>query len=642
MCRSLRASRPTLALFIFALIIFSLSSLPSLAAAAQSTPITLSLDATEAPRRIFHAKLNIPASPGSLTLLYPKWLPGNHRPTGPIANLVGLHMIAAGKTLTWLRNDVNMYAFHCEVPAGANSVEATFDYVTPSRGPGRFDPAATDQLMILNWNLVVLYPQGKPAADYTYKTTLHLPVGWKFGTALPITRQSGQTVEFAPVSLVTLIDSPVLAGSHFRALPLPLGGSPPQELDLAADSDAAVDISHDLAASYDRLAAEASALFGTHHFRDYHFLLALSDQVGFSGLEHHESSDNRAPERTLIDENGRKIVAGLLPHEFVHSWNGKYRRPAGLLSADFQQPMKGELLWVYEGLTEYLGELLAARSGLETAQQFRENLALTAAAMDHRAGRAWRPLEDTAVSAQTLYEAAGEWVSERRGADFYAESVPIWLEVDTIIRHQTRGRSSLDDFCKVFFGGQNVGPEVKPYTLADLIFTLNQITPYDWASFLQTRIYSIAPRAPLAGIEQSGWRLVYGETPNEIGKAGEKFGDIIDFSSSIGMVVRKQAADPKVGIISDVVPGMSAANSGIAPGMKLVAVNGRRWTPQILRTALRSGENRLELLVENVGFFKTYALKYSGGQRFPHLDRDTSRPDMLTEMIQPHASRAAK
>jgi predicted metalloprotease with PDZ domain len=605
--------------------------------AAQNSPITLNLDAREAPGRIFHARLTFPVSPGPLTLYYPKWLPGNHRPTGPIANVVGLRFSAAGQVVPWQRDDVDMYAFHVNVPREASTLDASFDYVTPSRGPGRFDPVSTDQLMILNWNVVLLYPAGRPARNYQYKATLELPGGWKFGTALPLASQSGQTVNFAPAPLNTLIDSPVLAGANYRTVPLPTAGAPPQELDIAADSSAALAIPEGSITDYTRLMAEAGALFGAHHYRDYHFLLTLSDVEPPNGLEHHESSDDRAPERTLIDPNLRKLMAGLLPHEFVHSWNGKYRRPAGLATSDYQQPMKGELLWIYEGLTTYLGEVLTARSGLYTQAQFREQVALTAAAMDHRAGRIWRPLEDTAVAAQMLYEAPREWTAWRRSADFYPESELIWLEADTIIRRQTNGQSSLDDFCRAFEGPPSGPPEMKPYTLDDVIAALNQVAPYDWRGFFQSHVYAVAPRAPLGGIEQGGWRLVYNDTPNELLQAGEKFAHGVDLTDSLGMVIRQEKHEDE-GTIEDVIPGMAAAAAGIAPGMRLVAVNGRKWSPEVLISALRS-RKPLQLLVENIGYYKTCTVNYEGGPRFPHLERVAGRPDVLGDIIKPRAGR---
>jgi len=611
-------------------------------------PISLSVDAREAPRRIFHARLVIPAAPGPLTLLYPKWIPGEHGPTGPITNLAGMKFTAAGKSLEWRRDDLDMYAFHCQVPAGANAVEVELDYLSPSeKREFTASPAATAQLAVLNWNLVLLYPQGRPAGELSYVARLRLPAGWKFGSALPVARRgghSGDTVEFAPVSLTTLVDSPLIAGAHYRAIPLNVEGAPPHEIDLAGDSAAAIEMSPPLARNYTQLVAEAAALFGAHHYRRYHFLLALSDHVRPFGLEHHESSDNRLPERSLLDDAPRKLGADLLPHEFVHSWNAKYRRPAGLTTTDFHQPMKGELLWVYEGLTQYLGQVLTGRSGLWTREEFRENLAHLAAYLDHRPGRTWRSLADTAVAAQILYGAPREWTAWRRGVDFYDESVLIWLEADVIIRRQSQGQRSVDDFCRLFLGGQSGPPEVKPYTFEDLVAALNEVAPYDWRAFFTARLNSTAARAPLEGLEGSGWRLIYTATPNDLLQAAEKEQDFIDLSHSMGLVLKHQEGDAENGRINDAIPGMAAAQAGIGPGMKLVAVNGRAWSPELLREALRAAKTTpepLELLMENAGFYKTYFLNYQDGERYPHLERDSTRPDLLGEIIRPRAARPA-
>ncbi len=606
------------------------SSAPLLAQAL--APVVLEVDATQAPQRVLHARLVFPVGPGPLTLYYPEWLPGNHRPSGPLANLVNLHFSADGGPVAWQRDDVDMYAFHLQVPAGATSLQATLDYVTPSKNGGRFDPAATDQLAILNWNLVVLYPQGRPAADYTYKASLRLPAGWKYGTALPVAGSSGGAVEFQPVPLTTLIDSPVLAGAHYRAIELPVAGAPHQEMDVAADSEPALNAPEPTIGHYRRLMAEAHALFGAQHYREYHFLYTLSDAEGSSGLEHHESSDNRAPERSLVDENLRKLMAGLLPHELVHSWNGKYRRPAGLATPDYQQPMKGNLLWVYEGLTTYLGEILTARSGLYTPEQFSEALAATAAGMARRAGRSWRPLEDTAVSVQTLSLAGNEWSSERRSLDYYPESELIWLEADTTIRRQTRGKRSLDDFCRSFFGPPSGPPALKTYTLDDVVAALNQVAPFDWAAFFRERVYALATRAPLGGIEQAGWRLAYTDQPNEITQAAEKQFHFLDLENSLGLTLAVGPEDPPA--VADVVPGMPVSAAGIAPGMKLVAVNGRKFSADVLLDALRA-RGPLQLLVENVGYFTTHAVAYSDGPRSPHLVRDAAVPDILSDIIRP-------
>jgi len=379
------------------------------------------------------------------------------------------------------------------------------------------------------------------------------------------------------------------------------------------------------------LVAEAGALFGARHYTKYHFLYTLSDEVGHHGLEHHESSDNSVPERTLIDPELRLMEVGLLPHEFVHSWNGKYRRPAGLATPNYQEPMIGDLLWVYEGLTEYLGNVLTARSKLWTPEQYREALAETAAMLDHRAGRAWRPLEDTARSVQSLRLMGPRWQSWRRGLDYYPEGELIWLDVDTLIRRQTHGQKSLDDFCRLFYGGPGGPPKVVPYTFDDVVKTLNQVTPYDWEKLLKQRLNATGPHAPLNGIEQGGWRLVYNQNPSALVDAEEKQGKYLNAFYSLGFLVREN------GELEDVIPGSPAYDAGIGPGMKLVAVNGRRWSKHVLRDALRASlekEQHFDLLVENAEFFKTYSIIYSGGEKYPHLVR-AEGPDLLINILNP-------
>lgn len=601
------------------------------------------MDLSEAPRRIFHARLVIPASPGPLTLLYPKWIPGEHGPEGPIAELAGVKFTAAGKPLPWLRDDLDMYAFHCDVPAGANAVEVSLDYLSPSSAGGfSASPAATAQLAVLEWSLVVLYPQVRKSDELTYAPSLRLPSGWKFGTALETTKVSASEIEFRPVTLTTLVDSPVIAGAHLRAIALSPGETPAHQLNLAGDTAPAVDISPELLAGYKQLVAETGALFGARHYRHYDFLLALSEHVRPMGLEHHQSSDNRAPERMLHDPDLRTLFADLLPHEFVHSWNGKYRRPAGLATPDFQQPMRGELLWVYEGLTQYLGNVLTARSGLWTPEMYRENLAWVGAYLDQRPGRTWRPLADTAVAAQILYGAREEWAAWRRGVDFYDESDLIWLEADTIIRRQSQGRRSLDDFCRRFHGGASGAPAVVPYTFDDVVAALNEVAAYDWRSFLTARLNSTSPHAPLGGVEGSGWRLVFSEALNERQRAQEEADRLTDVRFSLGLILKREESDKEDGRILDVIPGTPAAEAGVGPGMKLVAVNGRRWSPDLLRATLRAakgGTEPIELLIENASYYKTYRVNYRDGERYPHLVRDAARADLLDAILRPRAPR---
>ena len=380
--------------------------------------------------------------------------------------------------------------------------------------------------------------------------------------------------------------------------------------------------------------SETGALFGTRHYRSYHFLLTLSDHVASFGLEHHESSDDRLAERTLVDESLRKVSAGLLAHEFVHSWNGKYRRPTGLITPDYGQPMKGDLLWVYEGLTEYLGEILKPRTGLATAEEFREDLARVAAALDQKSGRTWRPLADTAVATQLLYGARSDYAEFRRGVDYYDEGTLIWLDADVLIRELSHGTKSMDDFCRLFHGGPGGAPALKPYTFEDVVAALNSVQPNDWATFLRARLESTDPRAPLGGIENGGWKLIYNTTRSDLWRAVEDEHHEADLSYSLGLEVRDDGEVVDVGI------GRPAQKAGIAPDMKVIAVNNRRFNLTILREAIQratANPEPIELLVRSGEYYSVHKIDYHGGEKYPHLERDASKDDILSRIIQPLA-----
>ena len=596
--------------------------------------IRIHVDLTDAPRNIYHARLEIPVHAGEADLVFPKWIPGNHRPSGPIAALTGIHMEGAGHALEWQRDPIDMFQFHVRVPEGVDSLDVSLDAITMQDSAGGGGPAASANVLDLNWNAVVLYPKGARSDDVQFAAAVTLPAGWKFGTALPIARENGREVEFAQVSLTTLVDSPVIAGANYRKVELTKPGEHPAHvMDLVADSETDLAMSEKDQAAYRKLVAETGALFGARHYRDYHFLLTLSDEVGGHGLEHHESNDSVAAERTLLDPNLRMLYASLVPHEFAHSWNGKYRRPAGLVTPNYQEPMIGDLLWVYEGLTDYLGDLLAERSGLLTEEQYRESLAATAAMLDHRTGRRWRPLEDTARSVQILRMlSAPEWQSWRRGLDYYPEGELIWLEVDSIIRQQTHGQRSLNDFCRRFHGGESGPPKVVSYTFDDVVRTLNEVAPYDWATLLNQRVNETGQHAPLGGIERGGWKLVYTDKPNAFIQAAEKLAKFADLSYSLGFAIAED------GKLQDVIVGSPAYQAGVGPGMKLVAVNGRKWAPEVLHAAIKAaqGANQpMELLTENGQFFQTYSVAYHEGEKNPHLQRVEGHADILEEILKP-------
>jgi predicted metalloprotease with PDZ domain len=595
--------------------------------------IKLQLDATDAPKRIFHVHLTIPAKPGPMTLLYPEWIPGEHGPTGPVIDLVGLKISANGQSVAWKRDSDNMFAFHITVPAGANSVDVVFDQVSPPETAGFSSGAsATTELAVLSWNQFVLYPQGGPANQMTFQANLKVPDSWRYGTALPIARESSNEIEFQPAPLTTLIDSPVSTGKHYRTIELGRDGSIVHYLHLAGDSDRAVDISPDLIEDYKNLVGETGALFGSRHYRSYHFLYTLSDHVASFGLEHHESSDDRVRERALLDETAIKVNADLLPHEFTHSWNGKFRRPAGLVTPDYGEPMKGDLLWVYEGLTQYLGEVLATRSGLYSPEEFRQVLAMVAASLDRKAGRKWRPLEDTAVAAQLLYNARDDYADYRRGTDYYDEGTLIWLEADVTIRNLSNGRKSLNDFCHSFHGGPGGQPELKPYTFDDVVAALNAVQPYDWAGFFHTRVQDVAPRAPLGGIENGGWKLVFDSTRTAIWRDFEDEARSANFMYSIGVQVKED------GTIEDIAYGGPAEKAGLAPESKIIAVDNRQFATTILREAVQrtaKDAQSIDLLVKNGEYYSVHHVEYHGGEKYPRLERDESKTDLLTKIVEP-------
>jgi predicted metalloprotease with PDZ domain len=622
-------------IFVFVLTLCFAAVTPIVAqkrAAAKTPPptITIAVDASEAPRKIFHAQLTIPAGTGTLTLYYPKWIPGEHGPTGPIQDLAGLKFTANGQTLKWRRDLLDGWTIHVEVPSGISAVIASLDFISPAGQEGIYTAgaSATDKMTVLSWNTVLLYPAGWTSDELTYQASLRLPEGWKFGTPLPVAAQLGAILTFNPVSLTTLVDSPLVAGEYLRVVPL--SESPRQEMDIAADNAGDLDAPQDVLDHYKTMTDQALKLFGAQHFRDYHFLYSLSNHVAHFGLEHHESNDSRSSERSLVDADPRLLASGLLSHEYIHSWNGKYRRPADLATSDYEKPMQDDLLWVYEGLTSYLGDMLGARSGIRNADEFRDNLASMAARLDHVPGRTWRNLQDTADGVPSMQGAPPQWESWRRTVDYYDEDVLNWLWVDTIIRQQTHDQKSMDDFCRLFHGGQSGPPEVKTYTFDDVVNTLNQVATYDWRGFWTERLTNHGPGAPLTGIEESGWRLVYDETPSELVKARKRELKEVNAEYSIGLLLEES------GNIVDTVEGMPAAKAGIGPGMKVVAVNGSRFSADVLSDVLRAAKHSsdpIELLVENTDYYRIYKVDYHGGEKYPHLVRNESKPDVLTQII---------
>jgi len=610
-----------------ALVFLAITLVIAAPAALAGQTISVTVDATRTQQKLLSAHEVIPVKPGPLTLYYPKWIPGEHGPNGPIAGLTGLKFEADGKTIPWQRDLLDVYTFHLEIPAGVSRLEAKYDYIEPD------GVSATDKLLVLEWNEVVLYPAGVPAQQLTYEAKILMPDGWKFGSSLPVEKHSGKQVSFKPISLDMLVDSPVITGEYYRAIDITPPGEPiHHELDMVADSEAALNMSIENQKQMINLVAESGKLFGARHYRDYHFLLTLSDHVAHFGLEPHESNDSRLPERALLLPSSGMFLGGLLAHEFVHSWNGKFRRPADLSTPDFEAPMETDLLWGYEGLTDYLGPMLAARSGLWTQEQYHEYLAAIAASLGPgRPGRTWRPLLDTAIGVPGMGYGRGGWVNWRRGTDYYDEGDLLWLEVATVIHRETHGQKSIDDFCQAFHGGPNHGAEVKTYTFDELVSTLNAIAPFDWAGFFHTRLNSTSADAPTGGIENGGWKVVLNTEPMKLqGRNGDP-GDVY----SIGLKVGTD------GTVTDAIVGSPAFEAGVSSGMKVIGVNGRVYSHDLLVDAIKAAKDTSQpvtLLVVVDDYFRTCIINYHGGDKFPHLVREADKPDYLDELIKPRAA----
>ncbi|MGN6738338.1 M61 family metallopeptidase [Dyella sp.] len=611
--------------------------LPVAAATELPTPVdqpyagtlTLALDLTDAPKKVFRVAETIPVTPGPLTLYYPKWIPGEHAPSGPIQNVTGLVITADGKPVRWRRDLREMYAIHLDVPAGVEQLDLAFQFLSPGDG-GEFGASAssTPKLVDMEFNQVAFYPAGHYTRQITIAPRVTLPAGWKFGSALEVASQSGATTTFKPVTFNNLVDSPLIAGAHFNRVDLDPGAKVPVHLNVVGDGADDVKLSDKQLAGQRAVVQQTLKLFGAHHYGHYDFLLTLSDHTGHFGLEHHQSSDDRLPANFFTDDTMHTLAASLMPHEYVHSWNGKFRRPADLWTPTFMEPMQDDLLWVYEGLTDYWCGVITARAGLWSSAQYRDSLASIAAAMAHRTGRGWRSLQDTADAAPLTYFGGGGWINWRRGTDFYPEGQLLWLDVDTQIRELSHNKHSLDDFARAFYGMDPGSYVTKTYTFDDVVATLNQVQPYDWASFLRQRLDYTGTELPEHGIERGGWKLVYTDQPNDMDKAMEKVRHGVNLAYSLGLSAGSN------GQIFDVQWDGPAFKAGLVPGLTIVAVNGKDYSPDALKDAVTAAKGAgapVELLVKNVDTFSTYRVDYHDGLKYPHLVRASGK-DLLGDI----------
>jgi predicted metalloprotease with PDZ domain len=596
--------------------------------ATRQHPATLVVDASRADDGFMEVREHVPAAPGSFTVVYPKWIPGEHGPTGPLNDLAALRISSNGTPLDWRRDPVEPYDFHVNVPAGAEAIDVAFDVLMNAPG----DTMATHSLAIVNWNRALLYQDGIDSHDYYFKPSIVLPGGWQYATALREDRSNGSRVDFAVTALNQLVDSPLDMGRYVRKWDLWREGSAFVALDAFADYPEDLEVPDMLLRAYQRMPAEAFAMYGSRHFYDYHALLTLSDAVGFEGIEHHQSSDNRASDGFLIEPSKSLSDGDLITHEFSHSWNGKYRRPADLTTPNFQVPQLTDLLWVYEGMNQYLGDVLSFRAGIRSPKLFPEYIASVYANMDAETGRTTTPLIDVTTGAPYYYEARGDYRSIRRSSgDFYDEGELIWLDVDTIIREQSHGARSLDTFLHRFTEPPVTGPIVETYTREDVERLLNDVQPFDWHDFFERSVYTVAPHPVSDMLARSGWKIVFTAQPNVFTTGGRSSRDVVGWFA-YGANISSE------GVVRDVRQGYPAWSAGLAPGMRIVAVDGQQFSPDVLQYAIdraRRSSAPISLITSQTGWYRTLALDYHGGMRFPHLERLQGTADILDDVAKP-------
>ena len=605
--------------------------------AARDTPypgtLKLEVDATDLDRNVFRVVETIPVAAGArdpngdMVLLLPKWLPGNHSPTGQIDKLAGLRFTAGGQTLAWKRDPVDMFAFHVRVPAGVKAIEARFDYLSPTDGnQGRV--VMTPALLNLQWNLTSLYPAGYFTRQIPIEARARYPEGWTAASGLPATRE-GAVYRYQRTDYETLVDSPVFAGAHYKRVPL----SPRVNLNIFADNDKELAAKDDQLAAHVRLAEQAVKTFGAQHYDTYEFLFAISDEMAGIGLEHHRSSENGVKPGYFTDWATSTPARNLLPHEFTHSWNGKFRRGADLYTPDYRTPMRNSLLWVYEGQTQFWGYVLGARSGLVSKQDTLDAYAAIMASLDIQYGRRWRPLSDTTNEPIISQRRPEPWRNWQRPEDYYNEGLLVWMEVDSILRRESKGTKSIDDFARAFFGVRDGDWGELTYRFEDVVSTLNTIQPYDWNKLLTERLDAVGAPAPLQGFEGNGYRLIFTEEPTPFYKAGEKAGKNSNLSYSIGIVVAG------TGKVSTVVWDSPAFKAGIDVGDSIESVNGFAFSPDRLKEAITAAKNGAPIVLgtKKGDRLAERRIEYQGGLRYPRLEKIAEGEAGLDQLLAPRA-----
>ncbi|MDO9471787.1 MAG: peptidase M61 [Caulobacter sp.] len=590
--------------------------------------MTLSVDATDLDRRIFRVKQTIPvATAGPMVLLYPEWLPGKHAARGELEKVAGLMITAGGKPVKWVRDPVDVFALHVDVPEGARALDLSFEFLSAT-APDQGRVVVTPEMLNLQWNSTAFYPAGWYTRRIPVEASVILPDGWKFGVALDVAGQSGGKTTFKPVSFETLVDSPMFAGRYFRQVDLDPGGRSPIVLNIVADRPEQLEASAGQIALHRNLVVQADRLFGPRPFDRYDFLLALTDRMGGIGLEHHRSSENSRNPEYFTGWSRMTSQRSLLPHEYTHAWNGKFRRPADMWTPDYATPMRGGLLWVYEGQTQYWGMMLTARAGLWSKQEALDALAEVAATYQGRVGRQWRDTTDTTLDPVISARKPKGWLSWQRNEDYYSEGLLVWLDADTLIREKTGGKKSLDDFARAFFGGVEGDYTPKVYDFDEVVAALNGVVAHDWAGFLNARLAS-ADAAPLDGFQRGGYRLVWDDSQGAYQKGSDTLGKRTDLTWSIGLSLNA------TGTITAVQWEGPAFKAGLTVSNQIIAVNGEAYSAERLKDVVGASARGepIELIVKAGEKFKVVKLAWSGGLRYPRLERIPGTPDRLGDIL---------
>ncbi|WP_232842937.1 M61 family metallopeptidase [Allopontixanthobacter confluentis] len=589
-------------------------------------PIKLDIDATDTQRGIYKVKqtIPVPASMRTLTLLFPEWLPGNHAARGPINLVSRFNFTANGKTLTWMRNPLDVYQIDVMLPEGTREVTADFVHTSPITGSeGRV--TMTQEMLNLQWEKMSFYPAGHYTRRIAIDPTVTFPAGWQVYTALDGAGRTGDTVRWDRVDYETLVDSPIFAGKFAKQWKL----DPAVRLDVVADKPSQLEIKPENLATFERLVDEADTLFGERHFDHYDILLALTDRMGGIGLEHQRSAENQYEPQSFVEWDEMDWDHNVVAHELVHSWNGKYRRPADLWTPDYRTPMQDSLLWMYEGQTQFWGWVLAARSGLQKKDTVLGQFANAVANYSEgQPGREWRSVADTTNDPIINARRPVPYSSLNRSEDYYVEGALTWLEADQIIRKGTAGKKGLDDFARIFFGGIPGDLGQLTYDFDEIVRVLGSVYAYDWAEFLDTRLRQANQPAPLKGVEMAGYALVWKDTPNPYNKgrmAGQKY---LDLFYSLGVNIDNS------GKITSTRWDGPAFNAGIVNGSQIIAVNGESYSKDGMKDAItaagkaggtaggasNAAASPIELLVKRGDRYDTITIGYTGGLRYPWLE----------------------